>query len=183
MFSGMRGLHHRELGVVGSAMYFDDLMCEFAKQSGLTVAHEAFDLVYRLKGADKIYLCTDCAGFAKTNKSHYHYIRKQTFSPQDGMLLVTNDDGSTFTIDPNDYESVKNIELGYLESVKNMISHTKMSMHDVIKITSFNPAKYIGIEDRKGSIEVGKDADLLIINSNFDLKKVYCKGNIAYESI
>jgi len=183
MFSGMRGLHHRELGVVGSAMYFDDLMCEFAKQSGLTVAHEAFDIVYRLKGADKIYLCTDCAGFAKTNKPHYHYIRKQTFTPKDGMLLVTNDDGSTFTINPNDYESVKNIELGYLDSVKNMISHTKMSMHDAIKITSFNPAKYIGIEERKGSIEVGKDADLLIINSKFDLMRVYCKGNITYDSI
>ena len=183
MFSGMRGLHHRELGVVGSAMYFDDLMCEFAKQSGLTVAHEAFDIVYRLKGADSIYLCTDCAGFAKTNKPHYHYIRKQTFTPQDGMLLVTNDDKSSFLIDPNDYESVKNIELGYLDSVKNMISHTKMSMHDVIKITSFNPAKYIGIDDRKGSIEVGKDADLLIINSNFDLVRVYCKGNITYDSI
>ena len=99
------------------------------------------------------------------------------------MLLVTNDDKSSFLIDPNDYESVKNIELGYLDSVKNMISHTKMSMHDVIKITSFNPAKYIGVEKRKGSIEVGKDADLLIINSNFDLMRVYCKGNITYDSI
>ncbi|NTW96856.1 MAG: N-acetylglucosamine-6-phosphate deacetylase [Erysipelotrichaceae bacterium] len=183
MFSGMKGLHHRELGVVGSALYFEDLMCEFAKQTGQTVAHEAFELVYRAKGSKGIMLCTDCAGLAKTNKAHYHYIRKQTFSPLDGKLLVTNDDGHTEIIDPLDYEAVKNLEMGYLESVINMKEHTKMSIHDIIRMTSMNPAKYIGVDDRKGSIEIGKDADLLVMSPQFELKMVLCKGENAYGSI
>jgi N-acetylglucosamine-6-phosphate deacetylase len=183
MFSGMRGLHHRELGVVGSALYFPDLMCEFAKQSGQTVTHEAFELVYRIKGSDGIYLCTDCAGLAKSTKSHYHYIRKQTFVPKDGKLLVINDDQSTEILDPNDYEQVKDLEMGYLESVKNMMAHTPMSLHDLIKMTSMNPAKYIGIEDRKGSIEQGKDADLLVMTPQLDLMACFCKGEKAYEFI
>lgn len=183
MFSGMKGLHHRELGVVGSALYFEDLMCEFAKQTGQTVTHEAFDLVYRIKGSDKIYLCTDCAGLAKTNKEHYHYIRKQTFIPQDGKLLIINEDKSTQLIDSTDYEAVKDMEMGYLESVKNMMAHTVMSIHDMIKMTSYNPAHYIGLEDRKGSIEVGKDADLLVVNSKLDLITVYCKGEKTYEPV
>ena len=49
MFSGMKGFHHRELGVAGAAMYFDDLNCEFAKQTGMTVKPEAFEIVWKLK--------------------------------------------------------------------------------------------------------------------------------------
>ena len=43
-FSGMKGFHHRELGTAGAALYFDDMICEFAKQTGMTVSHEAFEL-------------------------------------------------------------------------------------------------------------------------------------------
>ena len=59
MFSGMRGFHHRELGVAGAALYFDDLYTEFAKQTGWTVLPEAFELAYKLKGPNKIILTTD----------------------------------------------------------------------------------------------------------------------------
>ena len=65
-FSGMRGFHHREPGVAGAALYFDDMMCEFAKQTGMTVSHEAFDIAYRIKGSGRIILTTDCSGLAQT---------------------------------------------------------------------------------------------------------------------
>lgn len=75
MFSGMRGFHHRELGVVGAAWYFDDLYCEFAKQTGMTVKPEAFSLTYKIKGAERIIMTTDCAGLGQSNREKYHYIR------------------------------------------------------------------------------------------------------------
>jgi len=176
MFSGMKGMHHRELGVAGSAMYFEDLMCEFAKQSGITVRHEAFDLIFRLKGADRVYLCTDCAGFAKVKEEHYHYVRKQTFVPFNGNLKIVNDDGSELLINTLDYKEVRNIELSFIKSVQNVMENTKMSIHDMIKLTSYNAAKYIHVEDKKGSIEVGKDADLVILDENLNLVTTYCKG-------
>ena len=49
-------------------------------------------------------------------------------------------------------------------------------MHDVIKMTSENCAKYLNVYDRKGSIEVGKDADLLIIAEDFNIHATYCMG-------
>lgn len=176
MFSGMKGLHHRELGVAGSAMYFEDLVCEFAKQTGMTVRHEAFDIVYRLKGSDKVYLTTDCAGYAKVTEPHYHYIRKETFYPADGLLKIKKDSGEEYTIDPLDYEAVKEIELSYELSVQNMAAHSKVTPFDVIRMTSYNPARHIGVLDRKGSLEIGKDADIIICDSQYQIQQVYCKG-------
>ena len=55
-FSGMKGFHHRELGTAGAALYFDDMICEFAKQTGMTVSHEAFELAYRIKPAKLLHM-------------------------------------------------------------------------------------------------------------------------------
>jgi N-acetylglucosamine-6-phosphate deacetylase len=43
-------------------------------------------------------------------------------------------------------------------------------------MTAENPAKYIGVYDKKGSIEIGKDADLLVIDGLWNLKEVFVKG-------
>ena len=76
MYSGMKGFHHREPGVAGAALYFDDLNCEFAKQTGMTVSPEALSIAWRLKSKDKIIMTTDCGGIAQSKRKKYHYIRK-----------------------------------------------------------------------------------------------------------
>ena len=70
MFSGMKGFHHRELGVAGAAMYFDDLNCEFAKQTGMTVKPEAFEIIWKLKDKNKIIMTTDCGGMALAKRKN-----------------------------------------------------------------------------------------------------------------
>lgn len=180
MFSGMRGFHHRELGVVGAALYFDDLMCEFAKQSGNTVKHEAFDFVYRLKGDDGIYLSTDCQGLAQSIEPFYHYIREEKFEPENGQLKITKDSGEVIYLDPNNYEDVKDLEVSFEKSVINMMKHTEMNLVSLSKLASLNPAKYIGVDQRKGSISIGKDADLIVLDVDLKVLETYCKGVLAY---
>ena len=176
MFSGMKGMHHRELGVVGSALYYDDINCEFCKQTGMTVKKEAFELVWRIKGPEKISMCTDCAGLANVREPRYHYIRKQTFIPDGDNLIIRNDDGTEKILNRRNYDDVKDLEMGYLDSIKNVIEYVHPTIHEIMKITSENQAKHIGVFDRKGSIEVGKDADLLVLTDDFDLVDVYCLG-------
>ena len=182
MFSGMKGLHHRELGVAGAAMYFDDLNCEFAKQTGITVKPEAFAIVWKLKNKDKIIMTTDCGGIALTNKEKYHYVRKQTFIPDGDYLIIRNDDGSEKRIKRDNYNDVRDLELSYIKSIRNLIKNVHPSMHEIIKITAENPAKYISVYDRKGSLEPGKDADFLVLDENFELISTYCMGkSYVYE--
>lgn len=176
MFSGMKGMHHRDLGVVGSALYYDDLYCEFAKQTGMTVSHEAFDIVYRIKTADHIILTTDCVGYARVKEPFYHYIRKETFIPSEKGLLIEKDDGTVFLIDPNDYEQVKHLEMGYNESVVNLSKHSNVSPFDIIKMTSWNPAVYIGMSNQKGTLYPGYDADIIVCKPDYELVHTFCLG-------
>ncbi len=175
-FSGMRGFHHRELGVAGSALYYDDLMCEFAKQTGLTVSHEAFDIAYRIKGSDRIILTTDCSGLAQTQTEFDHYIRQMKFVKDGDRLRIDHYDGRQEWIDPHDYEAVRHMEMSYAESVQNMAAHTKVDWLDIMKMTSLNPAKYIHVDDRKGKIAPGMDADLTIMDQELNLVSVFCRG-------
>ena len=176
MFSGMRGLHHRELGVVGSALYFDDLYCEFAKQTGLTVSHEAFDIVYRIKTADKIILTTDCVGYAHVNMPFHHYIRKETFIPDSNGLLIQKEDGQQVLINNKKYEQVKDLEMNFNQSVMNLAKYSKVTPFDMIKMTSWNPAIYIGVSNHKGSLHPGYDADILVCKPNYELVHTFCLG-------
>ncbi len=175
-FSGMRGFHHRELGVAGAALYFDDMMCEFAKQTGMTVSHEAFDIAYRIKGSGRIIMTTDCSGLAQTQTEFDHYVRKMKFVKDGDRLRIDHYDGRQEWVDPRDYEAVRDIELSYAKSIRNMAGHTKVGWHDIMRMTSLNPARYIHVDDRKGSIAPGKDADLTVLDQDFNLVCVYCRG-------
>ena len=176
MFSGMRGFHHREPGVVGAVLYFDDLMCEFAKQTGMTVSHEAFDIAYRLKGSERIILSTDCSGLARTQSQFDHYVRKIRFVKDGDLVRLDHYDGRQEWIDPGDYEAVKELEMSYGKSVKNMAEHTRVTWHDIMRMTSLNPARYIHVNDRKGSIKPGMDADLTIMDQELNLVSTFCRG-------
>lgn len=176
-FSGMLGFHHRNLGCVGAAMYFDDLYCEFAKQTGMTVSFEAFAIMYRLKGPRRIIMTTDNVGMIHHKSPKYHYIRKCTFEPRgDKQLLIRHDDGREEIIDKGDYNSVCTVELSYLESIKNLVKNVNPSLPELAMMTSENSAQYLGIYHKKGSLECGKDADILLLDANLNLRRVWCRG-------
>lgn len=175
-FSGMRGFHHRRLGVAGAAMYFDDMYAEFAKQTGMTVKPEAFAIMYKIKGPEGIFLTSDCTGLAHVKEPFHHYIRECTFVPDGDYLKLEYDNGKVDRIYKYDYDMVKDLELSYLKSVQNVVKNVDASIGDVVKMTAENPAKYIDVYDKKGSIEKGKDADLLVIDGLWNLQDVYVKG-------
>ncbi len=180
MFSAMTGLHHRDPGVVGAALYNPDLVCEFAKQTGITVKHEVFDITYRLKGPHKIIMTTDCLGNGMQTEPYYHARRDVHFIPNGDTMIERYRDGTEIVHDLNDYQSIRTIELSYIDSVKNLMKHTKMSWNDLALITSTNSAKYIHVADRKGSIEAGKDADFTIVNDTLDLIATLVGGETLY---
>lgn len=175
-FSGMRGFHHRRPGVVGAAMYFDDMYAEFAKQTGMTVSHEVFKIMYKLKGPEGIFLSSDSTGLAHIKEPFHHYVRKCTFMPDGQFVKLVYDDGKVERIDKLDYEKVKNLELSYIDSVKNVVKNIDASVSDIVKMVSENPAKYINMYSSKGSIDLGKDADLLVIDEDWNIKEVFVQG-------
>jgi N-acetylglucosamine-6-phosphate deacetylase len=67
-------------------------------------------------------------------------------------------------------------------AVKNVYQNTDLPLYTVVAAASLNPANAIGMGDTKGSIEAGKDADLIITDTEFNIQKTIIKGEIRYEA-
>ncbi|EGT4256285.1 N-acetylglucosamine-6-phosphate deacetylase [Citrobacter amalonaticus] len=177
-FSAMRGLHHREPGVVGALMYHQDTFAEVAKQSGITLRPEVFDILYRLKKDRRLVMVSDCLGYVDFPEGFefHHYLRQETFRIRHHLLEITDRDGNSRTVSPDDWADVCTLEMSFLDSVKNVVDRLENSWVSVAQIACLNPAILAGVEQRKGSLTPGKDADILVLNETVNLEAVWCRG-------
>jgi N-acetylglucosamine-6-phosphate deacetylase len=67
------------------------------------------------------------------------------------------------------------------DSILNMMDFTGISLQQAVQLASSNPAKQLNIFDRKGSIDIGKDADIVVLDQYFHVKYTFCRGVKAYE--
>ncbi|GDX06948.1 N-acetylglucosamine-6-phosphate deacetylase [Buttiauxella sp. A111] len=177
-FSAMRGFHHRELGVVGALMYYPDVYAEVAKQSGITIKPQAFDILYRLKGDRRLVLMSDCMGYADFPEGYefHHYLRQETFRIRHGKLEITAKNGECQQVSPDDWPVVSGLEMNFLDSVKNIVGRLEKGLESVAQIACHNPAVLAGVASKKGSLAAGKDADILCLDQALNLTHVWCRG-------
>jgi N-acetylglucosamine-6-phosphate deacetylase len=165
LFNQMRGLHHREPGVVGAVFLHDELIAEIIVD-GVHVHPEMVKLAYKQKRSEGLILITDSMR-AKCLKNGKYDLGGQEVTVKDGKAVL--DDGTL---------AGSILKLGH--AVKNTLSYTGCTLIDVIQMASVNPAKQLNIYDRKGSIAVGKDADIVIIDENMEVHMTICRGLTAY---
>lgn len=165
LFNGMRGLHHREPGTAGAALLIDELKVELIAD-GIHICPEMLQLILKTKGSHGALLITD-AMRAKCLKSGHYELGGQPVIVADEK--VTLEDGT-----------LAGSVLKMIDSVKNIKTFTNLTLHEIVKMASSTPAKQVHIFDRKGSIAVGKDADLIILNKDIEIEKTFCRGRIAY---
>lgn len=165
LFNQMSGLHHREPGVVGAVFLREELKAELISD-GIHVKPEVVKLVHKMIGTDRIILVTDSMR-AKCLKNGTYDLGGQDVTVHDGKAVLS--DGTL---------AGSILRLG--DALKNMQVFTGCALEDVIQMGSTNPAKQLNVFDRKGSIAVGKDADLVILDENNDVYMTFCNGSIAY---
>ena len=68
------------------------------------------------------------------------------------------------------------------KGVWNVFTNTSIPLHECVNCATLNPATAIGVADKKGSIEVGKDADIVILDNEFNVKKTIIGGVVRYEA-
>ena len=129
----------------------------------------AMDLAVKAKGKDGIILMSD-AMMATGLKEGKYELGGQAVYVKDGAarLKEGNLAGSTLTLN---------------KSVYNMVNMVGVKLEDAIRMATLNPAKAIGVDNEKGSIEVGKDADLIIFDENINISKAIVKGKIRQLTI
>jgi N-acetylglucosamine-6-phosphate deacetylase len=67
------------------------------------------------------------------------------------------------------------------DALRNILAFTDATLADVVQMGAINPALQCGVFDRKGSLEAGKDADLIVLNEQNELVLTICRGTIAYQ--
>jgi N-acetylglucosamine-6-phosphate deacetylase len=166
LFNGMRGIHHREPGVAGSALLFKELMVELIAD-GIHVRPEVMKLVINAKGTEGMILITD-AMRAKCLKSGIYDLGGQDVSVADGKALLADGTLAGSILKMND-------------SIKNILEAAEISLSEAVQMASVNPAKQLKVYDRKGTISAGKDADITILSNEYQVELTICRGEIAYK--
>lgn len=166
LFNQMRGLHHREPGVVGAAFLREELKAEIIVD-GVHVRPEIVNLAYKQKRSEGLILITDSMR-AKCLKNGKYDLGGQEVTVKEGKAVLG--DGTL---------AGSVLRLGH--AVKNIIDYTGCSLENAIEMASVNPAKQLKIYNRKGSITVGKDADIVILDEHMEVNMTFCRGVLAYK--
>ncbi len=165
LFNAQTALHHRKPGVVGAALasnaYAELIADTFHVHTGL------YALVAKCKG-DKLILITDCTRAGGMPDGEYTLGGQKIIVKGIQCLL---EDGT-----------IAGSVLKLNNAVKNFYAYSGLPLYEVVAAASLNPANAIGMGDTKGSIEVGKDADLILTDMNFDIKKTIMQGEVRYEA-
>ena len=167
LFNAMTPLNHREIGIVGLSL-MSDMYCELIADK-IHINKELFQFVIDNKGKDKLVLITDCMRAGCMIDGEYD-LGGQTVYVKDNFARLSSGNlaGSVLTLN---------------KAVYNFKENTNLNIYETINLASLNPAKSINIDDKKGSLEIGKDADIAIFNEKMDCLATIVEGNIVYNKI
>ncbi len=164
--NAMTGVHHRDIGAVGAAFLLEDVKAEIIADE-IHTSKEMLQIIYNNIGSERLLMITD-AMRAKSLPDGAYELGGQPVTVLNGRATLEDGTlaGSILKMD---------------EAAKNMLKLNGVTIRDIIKMSAENPAKQINIFDQKGSITVGKDADILLVDENLAIKYTICRGIIAYE--
>ena len=166
LFNAMTPLTHRGPGVVGAALNSDEVSTELIVDTHHVNA-ALFDTVYKLKGR-KLCFITDCLPAGGLPEGEYTLGGAKIIYKND---LCRLEDGT-----------IAGSVLKLNKGVWNVYTNSKIPLNECVNCASLNPATTLGIQEKKGSIKIGKDADLVILDNDFNVRKTIIGGTIKYEA-
>jgi N-acetylglucosamine-6-phosphate deacetylase len=175
LYSGMSGVRrinaYRYAGVIESAFLIDDMTVEIIAD-GVHLPASLLKMIYKIKGPEKIALVTDSMRAAGMPEG-------ETIlgSLKDGQKVIV-EDGVAKLMDRTAFAgSVATTD----RLIRTMMKLADVSLIDAVKMMTITPAKIIGVQNKKGSIAAGKDADLLIFDKDININMTMIEGNIVYK--
>ncbi|EGR0392096.1 N-acetylglucosamine-6-phosphate deacetylase [Vibrio vulnificus] len=166
-YNGMRGLHHRDPGVVGAGLLHPECYVEMIAD-GHHVHPAAIEVAHRCCGS-RMTLITDamCAtGMPDGQYTLGEYLvemKQGVVTTQDGGLA-----GSTLTL---------------IEGVKNIQRWLNLPFEQAWLMASHTPAKSLGIQHQLGTLEVGKRASMVVLGSDFSIDKTWVNGRLVFDAV
>jgi N-acetylglucosamine-6-phosphate deacetylase len=176
LYSAMSGVTRRNAfrfaGVVESAFLIDDMTVEIIAD-GIHLPPPLLKLVYKIKGADKIALITDAMRAAGMPPG------ESILGDLKNGLKVIVEDGVAKLPDRSAFAgSVATAD----KLVRNMITLAEVPIVEAVKMMTSTPASIMGVQDKKGSLAVGKDADIILFDQHINIQHTIIGGTVVYSS-
>lgn len=164
-YNAMTGLGHRELGTLGAAMTMPQITCELIADN-IHVHPGAQQILVRAKGVEGVVLVTDAVRGVGLPDGEYP-IDRRTITIRNGGAYLPDGTlaGSTLTME---------------RALRNVLAATGVPLKEGWRMSSLNAAREIGISAAKGSLEVGKDADLTLLDADFGVRLTMVEGAVVY---
>ena len=165
LFNAMTPLAHRAPGVVGAALG-SDISCEVIVDT-FHVDASLYNMLWKLKGR-KLCFITDCLPAGGLPEGEYTLGGQKIIYKG---IVCRLEDGT-----------VAGSVLKLNKGVWNVYTNSDIPLYECVNCASLNVATTLGIEKKKGSLEIGKDADIIVTDSEFNIEKTIIKGVTRYES-
>lgn len=162
---------YRYAGVVEYGYYNDGVTCEIIGD-GIHVPESLLKLMFKIKGAERIALCTDSMRGAAMPDGVY-----KLGSRAEGQDVVV-EDGVAKLMDRSAFAgSVATMD----RVVRTVWQLTNRPLAEIIRSATQTPAEIMGVAEQKGSIEVGKDADIVIFDKDVTIAYTIIGGEVFYK--
>lgn len=164
LFNAMTPLNHRDPGVVGASLADDRVSTELIADT-FHISPDLFGLVAKVKG-DNLILITDCTRAGGLEDGEYTLGGQPFFLKGIECRLA---DGT-----------IAGSVLKLNNAVRNMREHTNLPLEQIVRMASINAARCIGLDKTKGSLEAGKDADIILADENFAVSETIIAGETVW---
>jgi N-acetylglucosamine-6-phosphate deacetylase len=176
LYSAMSGVTRRNAfryaGVIESAYLLDEMDVEIIAD-GVHLPAPLLKLVYKIKGANRTALITDAMRAAAMPEGE-----SMLGSLKNGLKVIVEDGVAKLPDRTAFAGSVATAD----RLVRTVIKLADVPLMDAVQMMSGTPARIMKVSDKKGSLAIGKDADILIFDENINVKMTMVKGNIVYKA-
>jgi N-acetylglucosamine-6-phosphate deacetylase len=156
-------------GVQEATLFFDELSTEVIAD-GKHLSADLLLLAYKLKGPDKLALVTDCSRALDMPDGEY------LFGPRDGGEPFIHRDGVGIMPDG---QGLASSAKGMDHMVRTFSRLTAVPIHEVIRMATLTPARIIDVDHEIGSLEIGKRADMLLLDRDLRVARVMRGGEFV----
>lgn len=164
VYNGMTPFNHRANGLVGAAFrlrtMYGEVICD-----GNHSTHAALNNYFLSKGPDYVIMITDALMAKGTPIGSRHIFG--------GHEILIYPDGSAHL---TEIDSLAGSTLKMNDGLRILVEEALIPFNYAINACTLNPANCLGIADRKGSIRVGRDADLVVLDTDYSVIQTYCMG-------
>ena len=164
IFNGMVGLHHRQPGTVGGILAEDRIYAQLICD-GVHIHPAVVKTLIRAKGTSRVILITDAIRGTGLADGDYEFVNQKIIvrggvarTPQGGLS------GSTLTMD---------------KALRNVMNFTGLPFHEVLPMATSVPAEAMGWQGKKGTLQPGADADVILLDAGFNVLRTMVAGKFV----